>query len=99
MAAIKTDISFVDLQVKKSDERVVLSATLRNKGKVPSFMTRLDLSEDYRFYASDNFFWLNPGEVKTVEMVLWIKGNQYPEKVNVVLSSWNARKIIKFVDM
>lgn len=75
----KTDQSFITVIVK-------------NTGKLPAFMTRIDIVGTKRvFFASDNYFWLSPGEAREISIhVQWREpANRKLAKLSV--SSWNAK--------
>lgn len=92
VAKTKTSLKLNDVKVKnETKDRLVLNVSLSNIGKVPSFMTCIDIREDYLFYLSDNYFWLSPGETKMVEVTIWKKEEKQDAKVSIQLSSWNAK--------
>ena len=92
VAKTKTALVINDVKLKKSTEdRVVYDIRIANTGKNPSFMTAIDIPEDYLFYLSDNQFWLAPDEAKTVEMTIWKQEETKKGKITIELSSWNAR--------
>jgi beta-mannosidase len=65
---------------------------VKNTGKIPSFMTTIDVSGAKRiFYASDNYFWLAPGEEKIISMTLSFRENTLGKKIEVSAKSWNAK--------
>lgn len=53
--------------------RSSLKVRIRNTGTYPAFTARIDLTGVKRaFYATDNFFWLAPGEERLLDLeVLW----------------------------
>jgi len=62
-----------------------------NTGKTPSFMTSLDVQGGRRaFFAADNFFWLQPGESRSITVQLHWREKPENAKQAVVVSSWNA---------
>ncbi len=63
-----------------------------NTGEYPSFNTTIDVIHSKRcFYATDNYFWLDPGEVKTIDIdIHWREENQH--KVEIILASWNTKQ-------
>jgi len=65
---------------------------VKNTGKVPAFMAKVDVAGVKRaFYASDNFFWLSPGESKTITMnVLWREKDNQPV---FTAAAWNAPQV------
>ena len=92
VAKTKTSLAINQVNIKsKTDDRLILTISLSNTGKHPSFMTQINLAEDFRFYLSDNYFWLSPGETKQLEMHIWSDGKNNDSKATVQLSSWNAK--------
>ena len=90
VAKSKTTVKINEVTLKnKTNDRKVFEVKISNTGKHPSFMTQLDISEDNLYYLSDNYFWLSPGETKTVELNIWIKEEE--SNTNIQLSSWNAK--------
>jgi beta-mannosidase len=65
---------------------------IENDGRAPSFMTKLNVLGNKRlFVADDNFFWMQPGEKRQVQVV--IKWREKPDKNNsIIVESWNAKK-------
>lgn len=91
----RTSLSFKNIEIKeKNENRLVIQAIVKNKGKSPSFMTRLHIQEDYNFYTSDNFFWLMPGEEKNVEIVVRTENRRKSQPINIELFAWNTKKIV-----
>jgi beta-mannosidase len=80
----------LDLSARKDGDRLV--ARVRNTGDKPAFMTRLDIEGVKRaFYATDNFFWLAPGEERELQMeILWREPARH-DQATLVLSAWNAQ--------
>ncbi|WP_128548103.1 glycoside hydrolase family 2 protein [Larkinella soli] len=82
------------LSMKKLDDtRSQLVVQVRNTGTTPAFMTRIDLTGVKRaLVADDNYFWLAPGESRSLSAdILWREtpaGN-----VQVVVSAWNAPEV------
>jgi beta-mannosidase len=82
------------VSIKKADNtRSQLVIQVRNAGTVPAFMTKIDVVGAKRaLVADDNYFWLAPGETRTLSAdVLWREtpmGN-----VSVVASAWNASAV------
>ena len=72
-------------------DRSQLTIRVTNQGDVPSFMTKLDITGTKRaFFASDNYFWLAPGESREIMMeVLW----RDPATANLArptVQAWNV---------
>ncbi len=74
-----------------SADRSQLKVRIRNTGKVPSFMTKIAIRNTKRaFFASDNYFWLAPGETKEITVeVLWREPATKAD-ARLVVESWNA---------
>ncbi|MBD3266506.1 hypothetical protein GF373_07530 [bacterium] len=73
-----------------SANRSTAKIKVKNIGNVPSFMTTIDITNAKRsFYAADNYFWLDPGEERTMKVsILWRDHNRSNAKM--ILDSWNA---------
>lgn len=76
-------------QKPAANGRTQLQLRVRNTGTQPAFPVKVDIAGAKRsFFASDNFFWLAPGESKTVSLeVLW---RSEPGAASVDVSAWNA---------
>ena len=65
-------------------------------------MTNLNIEGVSRsFYANDNFFWLAPGETKSIEIGFELRDSQVVSSMKLVLSSWNAKtqsQKVKLID-
>lgn len=71
---------------------------IENKGKIPSFMTKIDVIGSKRlFVADDNFFWMQPGEKREIKMsIKWREGGS-ANNSRIFIDSWNAKsKELKF---
>ncbi len=70
-----------------------LNVKVSNQENIPAFMTKLDIAGAKRaFCATDNYFWLAPGESREIEIdVLW---REPSAKSNIVITAeaWNAKK-------
>jgi beta-mannosidase len=92
VAGKKTSLSIDNVSVKsKTNDRLVLNINITNTGKYPSFMTQINLAEDFCFYLSDNYFWLSPGETKQLNMYIRLDSQEDDITATVQLSSWNAK--------
>lgn len=88
IARNKTTLKVTDL---KDNGDGTCSFTLHNTGKYPSPMTCLDV-DDRIWYASDNFFWLEPQATKTITLRVKPDGMEAsPLKIRV--TSWNAKTL------
>jgi len=76
-----------------STERSQIKVKVTNIGKVPAFMTNIDISGIKRaFYATDNYFWVAPGESREITIeVLW---REPTSGKNIVfeIGAWNVKK-------
>jgi beta-mannosidase len=83
---LKTDIN--------RDQPAKLSIQVENTGRLPAFNTHLDLGGAKRnFYATDNYFWLMPGERKTIDLFVHWRENKSDKNVNLMVDAWNAKRI------
>jgi beta-mannosidase len=90
-SAVRTSLKIKLLSARKlSDARMQIQVRATNEGSVPAFMTDINIEGARRcFGASDNFFWLAPGESKKLNIeVLW--RDAVPKDASVTLSAWNA---------
>ena len=88
--------------MKMKGDKGQLHIVVTNKGRLPSFMTHLDIEDVPRsFYANDNYFWLAPGETKSIEIDFGLRGRQVASSMKLVLKSWNAKtqsRTVKLID-
>jgi beta-mannosidase len=68
-----------------------LQLRVRNTGSKPAFLTQLDIKGTKRaFYGSDNFFWLAPGEMRSLDLrVLW-RDPATRDRAVLTVHAWNA---------
>ncbi|MDR1524982.1 MAG: hypothetical protein LBS79_06995 [Tannerella sp.] len=99
VAKRKTSLEISGIQVHEiRDNLVSISFTVGNKGKYPSPMTYFDLEPvKSLFFASDNYFWLAPGESKEITMEINLREDPAQGNFNLLLVSWNAGKVVKNV--
>lgn len=87
-----------ELEVLSSQEissnRSMMKVRVKNIGKVPAFMGKIDISGTKRAsVASDNYFWLAPSEEKEIIVdVLW-REPENKQKSEVTFSAWNVKMI------
>lgn len=75
-----------------STERSQVRIKITNTGKVPAFMTNIDIAGVKRaFYATDNYFWLAPGESREIEVNVQFREAQTGTKVFLNVGAWNAK--------
>jgi len=75
--------------------RSQIRISVTNTGKVPAFMTKIDIIGIKRaFYATDNYYWLAPGEKREIEVeVLW-REPVLNQSIALISDAWNANKQI-----
>jgi len=75
-----------------STERSQVKIKITNTGKVPAFMTNIDIAGVKRaFYATDNYFWLAPGESREIEVnVLW-REERVGKNIVLNVGAWNSK--------
>lgn len=91
VAANATSLALEMLHKKPAAQgRTEIQVRIRNTGKHPAFPVKVDITGARRsFFASDNYFWLAPGESKVVTAeVLWRDAGA--ATVAVAASAWNA---------
>ena len=103
VAKHKTSVEFKEVKLMKKDgNKGRIHIAVANKGRLPSFMTNLNIEGVSRsFYANDNFFWLAPGETKSIEIDFELRESQVVSSMKLVLSSWNAKtqsQKVKLID-
>lgn len=76
---------------KIGDTRSAIEVRVRNTGSKPALMTEINIEGVKRaFYATDNFFWMNPNEERMLNIdVLWREPENKASAV-VTASAWNA---------
>ena len=78
-----------NIQDEYGNTKVTLK--IENIGKIPAFMTKIDIEGAKRiFYASDNYFWMNPGEEKIVDVTLKFREDFTTKKITLNISAWNS---------
>ncbi len=89
----KTNLRMDLIDKKLTENGAYCKVKISNRGKIPAFMTKIDVEGAKRiFVAEDNFFWLAPSE----ERELWIK-IQWREETSlqkkITLEAWNAKPV------
>lgn len=68
-----------------------LRVSVKNTGTAPAFLTELNIDGAKRlFHASDNFFWLAPGEEKILNVAVEWREPEKKADARVKVSAWNA---------
>ncbi len=99
VANSKTTLVVSDLSVEPVDTKNgTLTFSVKNIGNKPSFMTNLDIQGAKRvFFASDNYFWLQPNESKTIHIEYQLRDTPAVKSFYLTVDSWNAKTIKKKV--
>ena len=85
-----------NIQDEYGNTKVTLK--IKNIGKIPAFMTKIDIEGAKRiFYASDNYFWMNSGEEKIVNITLKFREDFTTKKITLNVSAWNSN--IHMIDL
>ena len=96
VAVLPTTLTVALLDNKTiSETESHLTIRVKNTGNQPAFMTKLDITGAKRaMVASDNYFWLQPGETRDLTAdVLWRGATQREKRsqtISVTVSAWNA---------
>jgi beta-mannosidase len=78
-----------------SEDESRLAVELRNTGSKPAFMTQVEVLNCRRsFYGDDNFFWLAPGESRTLHYRVRWREPHAINKAQVAVRAWNADRVI-----
>lgn len=77
-----------------------ITYTVNNTGKYPAFMNSFEIEKlKRRFYATDNFFWLNPQESKEVQVTFQLREKAPDDQITISFSAWNADTIYRKVKL
>lgn len=100
VAKNKTSLKVTDIKASSYQEnRWMISYTITNTGKQPSFMTYCEVEGVKRsFFANDNYFWLEPGESKSIMMDIWIREDIPVDTFKLKIASWNAQAVLKTIN-
>ena len=80
----------LSLSASRQGKRLVVR--IRNTGGKPAFLTRLDVEGAKRlFYATDNFFWLAPGEERELDVEISWREPSARTGAMLAVSAWNAQ--------
>ncbi len=67
-----------------------LVAEVRNEGSLPAVKVCVEVPESARCVADDAFFWLEPGETRTVALLMQLKPDVEVSALGVAARAWNA---------
>jgi beta-mannosidase len=82
------------------DSQAIISFEVKNTGKKPSFMTTFDFEGCSRsFFSNDNYFWLNPGETRNIDVELLIRDAKPPGSIRLDIKSWNSKIVSKSISL
>lgn len=93
VAKTATKLKIKQLERRDEGAESLLEVLIENTGKKPAFMTRLDVEGVKRvFIANDNFFWLAPGEQRSLTVKLNWREQPKGKKATLSVMAWNAAK-------
>ena len=78
--------------MNRKADRAIISAVIKNESDIPLFPVFVDVKDNSLFYASDNYFLLDAGEERKIEITLRIDENTKVPDIGI--SAWNADEII-----
>ncbi len=93
LQASQTSLALQLVSIRAEGEnRSVIQARVRNAGSQPAFYTEVNIDGTRRtFYASDNGFWLAPGEERLLDIHVWWRDPETRSKAVLTLGAWNAK--------
>jgi beta-mannosidase len=93
VAKTQTKLNAEILAIKSiSAERSQVKVKIVNTGKVPAFMTNVDIAGIKRaIYATDNYFWLAPGEIREMEMEILWREERVGKNIVLNVGAWNSK--------
>jgi beta-mannosidase len=87
----KIQAEIIDIQ-NISEDRSRLKIEVSNIGKAPAFMVNLNIDGIKRaFFATDNYFWLAPGESREIEMNLLWRDERAGKNIVLNIGAWNSK--------
>jgi len=100
VAKTKTSLEISGVNYVSSGNNMgTLSFSVKNTGKVPSFMTHIEMEGVKRlFFATDNYFWLPAGDTKDIKMEIKIREEQPVKTFQLIVKSWNAGQQVKIIE-
>lgn len=101
VAKSKTSLVISDVNIEASKgQQGILSFSIKNTGKIPSFMTHIELDGGKRiFFSTDNYFWLQPQQSKAIRMEFKFREKVPVKSFFLTVESWNAKTIKKKVNI
>lgn len=73
-----------------------LSYTITNTGSYPAFMCTFEIENVKRkFFATDNYYWLESGESKTVKVYFQLREAMNKNQLALSFQAWNAKSVKK----
>ncbi|MPN38777.1 hypothetical protein SDC9_186302 [bioreactor metagenome] len=87
---LKTDFISQDVV---SPDRLKVVFVVENVGKKPAFMVNFNITGIKRaFFASDNYFWLAPGEKREVKVDMLFREHLTKHNVLLTVQAWNSKQ-------
>ncbi len=92
VAATMTQLQGAILSTKQlSETRGQMRVRIKNTGTIPAFNTQIRLTGVKRaFHATDNFFWLAPGEEHVLELEILWREPRGQKQARLTVEAWNA---------
>lgn len=91
VAPTKTTLDIQLVSRKQNDEgHTLMEARIRNSGATPAFYTHINVEGERAFFASDNYFWLAPGEKRLVSLEVKWDRPEAPHTARLTVEAWNA---------
>ena len=75
---------------KESDTRAQMVVEVKNTGDRPAVMTNVQVPGRLRYVADDAFFWLEPGEMRMVNLRIRLAPGKSPNELKAVAKAWNC---------
>ena len=75
---------------RESDSRVCAVAEVKNDGDLPAVKTDVEAAGAAKWFADDAYFWLEPGESRTVRLTIRATPDQPLSKIALEARAWNA---------
>ncbi|UBM59971.1 beta-mannosidase [Marinilongibacter aquaticus] len=86
-----THIESKIISVEEQDGRTHLKVKILNSGKLPAFNTTLNIVGEKRcFYADDNYFWLDPGEERVLNLFVEWRETKAKNLSHLSVQAWNT---------
>ena len=75
---------------RETDTRSRLAVEVCNNGEHPAVMTHIHVAGSFPYVADDAYFWLEPGETRTVNLRIRTAAGTKPSELAVSARAWNV---------